>query len=1180
MRAIALFVVLSIVPLAAQTSELFRQFQNPPRTYSVRPFWFWNGRLDAGEVGRQIEEMVAQGVYGAYVHNRTGLETPYLSEEYFRIVGEALRKSKQLGFSFGFVDEYEWPGGEARDVWKSGLPSRVIGANPEFRMRSLWFSPADVEGGRRAEIKELKNFQFAVAGRLVGHEILDGESLVDVSGSFSAGSLSWVAPPGKWRVMAFYLEDAQGRDAGLVDLLNPKAIRAFLDLVHEQYYKRFGEHFGTTMDSIYSDHEGDYGARIAWTPGLFDEFQKRKGYDLRRVLPLLLYEGGRQTPKIRCDYLDVVSELYAEAYFRQVTDWAEAHRVKLSGHLWEETLASEAAFDGDLQRVMRTYSWPGIDTLWENGRSPRDFKATASVAHFRDTRFTVENQGLQGYDSYFDLQKARLGTNTIAAWGASLLIPHAFNYHATRIEYPPDWFYHQPYWKYFRQYADYARRLCFMNDGGRHFADILLFHPTETAWTYSDLKWPQRNGSLETNPLPEINRVYGSLMNRLAAERWDYDIADSHYLSKAGIAGGKLTIGKEAYRMLLLPPMTTVRRSTLEKAGRFYDQGGLVVALGRLPDESMEEGRQDPLLAREVNRIFGEGNTGRAARNENAAGGKAFFVPQDLDEVLRILQSNIQQDVRLLEGEPGHLFVTHRQKEGTDFYWVVNDSPAARDIRLLFSATGPAEKWDAATGARQALRTEKTSSGTAMELHMESWDAFYVVFPPSPPAAPPIASAAPYLPQLNLGTAWRFRPEAETVPAPYAAYREEAGVSGEESGWNRREFNDTAWERRWLSRERLAVREWNLIGPFPNVDHQGCTGSFLPEKDPDIRASYGGLAWKRYQAAGYAIDLNEALGIKPGTNAVAYALTYIYSEKARTVQLHTAANNNAHLWVNGRPLLDWHIHPYYYELRQDFALTRPAELHSGWNTVLLKISRYARGAFGFYFRVTGDADEYLADLRIQPDQEERNEQASSRFAWYRIPVPACASRLQLPLGWKPAAAYYNGRLLAVNARGQAALPATAGSGGVLAIKLRSEEFFPDMPRFLPAEGPLELGLWQERGLPYFSGSASYRKSFELPEEYLGRRLMLDCGQVGSAAELWVNDKPAGVRVWLPYRFDISDLVQSGSNSVRILVTNTMANERAVENHAGQLSRIDRNGLLGPVTITAGERITGKAAGSR
>jgi len=201
MRSIILLVILAFAPPASGASgDLYRQFQDPPHTYTVRPFWFWNGKLDAKELGRQIDEMVSQGVYGAYVHNRTGLQTPYLSEEYFKVVGAAFEKAKKAGFLLDFVDEYEWPGGEARDVWLKGLPSRVIAANPEFRMRGLWYSSVDVDGPGPAEIAGIRQFQFAVAALLTGNNAVDGTSLTDISGSVAGGRLSWQAPAGRWRL--------------------------------------------------------------------------------------------------------------------------------------------------------------------------------------------------------------------------------------------------------------------------------------------------------------------------------------------------------------------------------------------------------------------------------------------------------------------------------------------------------------------------------------------------------------------------------------------------------------------------------------------------------------------------------------------------------------------------------------------------------------------------------------------------------------------------------------------------------------------------------------------------------------------------------------------------------------------------------------------------------------------
>jgi hypothetical protein len=39
----------------------------------------------------------------------------------------------------------------------------------------------------------------------------------------------------------------------------------------------------------------------------------------------------------------------------------------------------------------------------------------------------------------------------------------------------------------------------------------------------------------------------------------------------------------------------------------------------------------------------------------------------------------------------------------------------------------------------------------------------------------------------------------------------------------------------------------------------------------------------------------------------------------------------------------------------------------------------------------------------------------------------------------------------------------------------------------------------------------------------------------------VNDQPVGVRLWRPYRFDITRSLHAGQNSLRIEVLNTLVN---------------------------------------
>ncbi len=1254
-------VAMALMPAICADEEpielLYRGFQDPPREYTVRPFWFWNGRLDAREVEQQIEQMVSQGVYGAYVHNRNGLETPYLSEEYFQVVRAGFEKARKLGFLLGFVDEYEWPSGEVRDIWQQGLPSRVIAANPDFRMRSLGYVEKEVRGPVRVELAPVGQFQCALAARLLDEDALDAETLTDISARVTERGLRWDAPAGRWLVMMFYLHTSQGRDGGLVDLLNAAAVRKFLDLDYEEYYRRFGEHFGTTMDSTYVDHEGDYGYRIAWTPALFETFRMMKGYDLRTSLPLLMHNGGKRTPKVRCDYLDVISELYCRSFFKQVTEWCEAHRIKITGHVWEETLQMEAAFEGDLQRIMRAWSWPGVDSLWDRGRLPRDFKATASAAHFRGARFTCENQGLQGADSFLDFQKMRLGTNMIAAWGANSFIPHAFNYNRQRIEYPPDWFYHEPYWRYFKHYADYARRLSYMNDGGRHVADVLLFQPTESAWAHSEPAFSNESGYIPSkyaNPLETINSYYTNIMNRLSQERRDYDVADSYFLKEAKLTGGRLDIGNESFRVLILPPVTTMRRETLAKIRAFFEGGGTVLAMSILPTASMDEGRDDPVIADHVRHIFGDAASRGVQGNTSGAGGKAFLVKENVEELLELLDKNLYKDVEVIEGPKNNLFCLHRQKEGVDFYWVVNDSGEARDNTVRLAKGLRAEKWDASDASREPLYSNLSEGGLRVRLHFDPWEAYYVVLRHSdgPSSARIVKTNMEHpillqggkdglllrgsvslpntksvyaeleepggqkyrgsldlsgpLPQIELNDDWQFMLESAgmdgrrmeigsdssaegrfkipvvSYPMPYAQMKEDPRGEGMRLGWHRREFPAADWKRTWLSRERLTIRDWQVIGPFPNEDHRGVSEAYPPEKAVDLKTVYKGsggsdITWKKWTAETYRVDLDQALGTPRSKNWVtAYALTYVYAPSPRSAQFRIVADNSAKLWVNGAKLLDLHIHPFYFEMREDFALTRAAELKQGWNEVLLKVSKCAGARqWAFMARVTDEAGRNFDDLTFSPD---RIRNASARAAhpsepsagiWYRMIPPPGALAVQLPPFRSQVKVYWNGGQIRQDPGVRfVRFPQSAdGISDVLALITGPDEVISDTPTFLIGRvAALKTGSWTDKGLPYFSGSASYERQVQIPKTYMGKKLILDCGQVGVVAEVWVNDRPAGVRVWLPYTFDISGLVRAGSNKLRILVTNTMENERAVENHAAKLRRIEPNGLIGPVRI--------------
>ena len=137
----------------------------------------------------------------------------------------------------------------------------------------------------------------------------------------------------------------------------------------------------------------------------------------------------------------------------------------------------------------------------------------------------------------------------------------------------------------------------------------------------------------------------------------------------------------------------------------------------------------------------------------------------------------------------------------------------------------------------------------------------------------------------------------------------------------------------------------------------------------------------------------------------------------------------------------------------------------------------------------------------------------------------------------------------------------------------------------------QLISWPKRpeaGIKYYSGKATYRKTFDLPEGITngGRRLLLNLGVVKNVAEVRLNGRNLGV-VWTePFSVDITDAAKPAGNELEIDVINLWPN-RLIGNAAlpaGQrLTRTNitmdakapllDSGLLGPVTIQSTERGT-------
>ena len=115
---------------------------------------------------------------------------------------------------------------------------------------------------------------------------------------------------------------APGGEGWVVDHFDREAVRNYL----ERFDKAFAESGVSYPHTFFNDSYEVY--RANWTPSLFDEFQKRRGYDLRQHLPELLgdVDDGNQ---VLADYRETLSDLLYENFTQQWVEWAHRHGVKV-----------------------------------------------------------------------------------------------------------------------------------------------------------------------------------------------------------------------------------------------------------------------------------------------------------------------------------------------------------------------------------------------------------------------------------------------------------------------------------------------------------------------------------------------------------------------------------------------------------------------------------------------------------------------------------------------------------------------------------------------------------------------------------------------------------------------------------------------------------------------------------
>ena len=721
-------------------------FKNPPCEYRGAPFWAWNGRLEKEELLRQIRIFKQMGLGGFHMHVRTGMDTEYLSEAFMDCVKLCVDAAREDGMLAWLYDEDRWPSGTAG--------GRVTAGRPEYARRQLLLTPEPYAPERPHRSRRPEPGRGQACVRQDNGELLAVYDIVlDSDGRLSRWRRVEPDAPAEGVRWYAYAERATAdpwfNDQAYVDTLNPEAIHTFIEITHEAYRRAVGGDFGGVIPAIFTDEPQfcpknslSFAAErrdvfMPWTDALPALYCARYGEELLDRLPELLWElPGGALSDARWRYQNLVTDIFVESYCRQIGAWCEAHGIALSGHVMgEPTLASQTRAVGDAMRCYRAFGIPGIDMLCDAHEYTTAKQAQSIVRQTGRAAMLSELYGVTGWDC--DFRTYKLQGDWQACLGVTVRVPHlawmTMKGEAKR-DYPASIGYQSPWWDQFSMIEDHFARLNTALTRGKARVRVAVVHPIESYW----LHWGPEDQTAGAHA--QMERQFAALAETLLFGGIDFDYLDEAELPALCLAGGyPLRVGETRYEAVLVPPLDTLRRTTLARLDAFRRAGGRLIFIGACP--------------RYVD--------ARPSDEARAVWQAAERVEWDPDAILSALEPLRFIDMRRADGARTDTLI-HQLREDGDGLWLFicngknpecPDVDPAGTVRFRLRGEYAVTLYDTLTGDIRPLGAEYQGGDTILERRWHMHDSLLLRLTPGRGNLRPALDEAPRgVPDLVFGT--------------------------------------------------------------------------------------------------------------------------------------------------------------------------------------------------------------------------------------------------------------------------------------------------------------------------------------------------------------------------------------------------------------------------------------------
>lgn len=545
--------------------------------------------------------------------------------------------------------------------------------------------------------------------------------VIDITSFVKDGKIIWNAPEGKWKIYRFgwSLTGKQNHPApaeatGLeVNKLDPDAWTRFFRKYIDMYKEASGGMVGQKgIQYILTD---SYEAGIeTWTPKMFEEFQRRRGYDLHAWLPALAGEiigSAEQTDQFLFDWRITLNDLFAENYDRISTIAIQEYGMK---GRYTESHENGKVFPGDGATLKRSAQIP-MSAMWvnapwisydqdETGHWRRsmykaDDKESSSVAHIYGQNIAACESMTSAANNYANYPgKLKETADDELASGINRFIIHESAHQPSDNHVPGTslsgigqiFTRHETWAEMAESWITYLSRSSFMLQAGKNVADILYYYGEDnnvtTEFGYAD-------------NAPQIPNGY----------QWDYLGADALMTQISATKNGFKSKSGTEYKVLWMDRnMQRVSVPVLKKIAELAKTGAFIGGLRPGAPASLADNKAE--FDALVKEIYDSGRTNVVETTSLQTLLDKAGVKQD---------AAVSSDLRFL----------HRTFKGIEIYWINKPAKDVKDVTISFRTAGlEPTLWHPETGVTEPVSYKVAGDRTEVSFTMVPEDAVFVVF--------------------------------------------------------------------------------------------------------------------------------------------------------------------------------------------------------------------------------------------------------------------------------------------------------------------------------------------------------------------------------------------------------------------------------------------------------------------